>query len=253
MSRRGRTRSPVVWLLGAIVAAGVAQALLAPTSTVAQTAERTQLAEGRMLYEQSCASCHGPTGAGTADGPSLLRAGPAAVDFMLSTGRMPLAVPGVQPQRQRPAFTPAQIRAIVAYVGTIGTGGTAIPAVEPGAGSLSLGQQGYEANCSACHGAAGSGDSIGGNQIAPALDRATALQIAEAIRVGPGPMPRFGRATIDDRTMNSIVRYLLYLREVPNHGGFGLTRIGPVAEGFVGVLIGLGLLLVAIRWIGTRE
>jgi ubiquinol-cytochrome c reductase cytochrome c subunit len=241
------------WLLAAVLGAAAAQAFLAPTSGAAREANDAQVAEGRRLFEQSCASCHGPGGEGTSQGPSLLRAGPALVDFMLSTGRMPLAAPDQQAQRQRPAFTPEQIRAIVAFVDSFNLDGTQIPVVDVEAGSLSLGQQAYGANCAACHGAAGSGDSIGGNQIAPALDRATSLQIAEAIRVGPGPMPRFGSATIDQRTLDSIVRYVLYLREVPNRGGFGLTRVGPVAEGFVGIVIGLGLLLLVIRYAGTRE
>jgi ubiquinol-cytochrome c reductase cytochrome c subunit len=251
--RRGSTRTLLPWLLAAVVGAGLAQAFLAPPSRAALDASASQIAEGRRLFEQSCASCHGPLGEGTADGPTLRHSGAAAVDFMLSTGRMPLADPNIQPQHQRPVFTPEQIRAIVAFVGTFSTGGVPIPVVDTAAGSTSLGQQAYGANCAACHGSAGSGDSIGGNQIAPALDRATPTQIAEAIRVGPGPMPRFGRTVIDDRTMNSIGRYLLYLRRVPNRGGLGLTRVGPVAEGFVGVVIGLGLLLLVIRYTGTRE
>jgi ubiquinol-cytochrome c reductase cytochrome c subunit len=252
MSAGRRTRSGLPWILGAIAAAGLAQALLAPTSRAALEATAAQLAEGRGLFEQSCASCHGPTGAGTADGPSLARAGPANVDFMLSTGRMPLANPGMQPRRQAPAFTPEQIQAIIAYVGSFSSGGTAIPRIDVAAGSVSLGQQAYGANCAACHGSTGSGDSIGGNQIAPSLGAATPLQIAEAVRVGPGPMPRFGQTTVDDPTLDSMLRYLLYLRAVPNRGGLGLTRVGPVAEGFVGVVIGLGLLLLAIRLAGTR-
>jgi quinol---cytochrome-c reductase cytochrome c subunit len=248
-----RTRSVLPWLLAAIVGAGVAQALFAPASGSAQEAATAQLDEGRTLFEQSCASCHGPLGAGTPNGPSLLRVGPASVDFMLSTGRMPLANPGMQAQREEPAFTPEQIRAIVAFIGSFSTGGTPIPVVDAAAGSLGTGMQAYQANCAACHGSSGSGDSIGGNQIAPALDRATALQIAEAIRVGPGPMPRFGETAVDQHQLDSIVRFLLYLREVPNHGGLGLTRVGPVAEGFVGVVIGLGLILLVIRFTGTRE
>jgi ubiquinol-cytochrome c reductase cytochrome c subunit len=241
------------WLLAAVLGAALAQAFLAPTSRAAREANEAQVAEGGRLFDESCASCHGPTGKGTSLGPPLLRAGPAVVDFMLSTGRMPLANPQAQPQRQRPVFSAEQIRAIVAFVDSFSQGGTPIPAIDISAGSLSLGQQGYEANCAACHGSAGTGDSIGGNQIAPALDRATALQTAEAVRVGPGPMPRFGSTTIDQRTLDSIVRYVLYLREVPNRGGLGLTRVGPVAEGFVGVVIGLGLLVLVIRYTGTRE
>ena len=252
MSRR-RPHSILPWLLAAIVAAGIAQALFAPMSSSAQDASGSQLAEGRRLFEQSCASCHGPQGEGTTSGPPLTRVGPANVDFMLSTGRMPLAQPGLQPQREPPQFTDEQIRSIVAYVGSFSMGGTEIPGVNADSGTLPLGQQAYENNCAACHGSAGSGDSIGGNQIAPSLDRATAVQIAEAIRVGPGPMPRFGDTAIDQRELDSIVRYLLELRDIPDHGGLGLTRVGPVAEGFVGVVLGLGLILLVIRYTGTRE
>jgi quinol---cytochrome-c reductase cytochrome c subunit len=252
MRRRGaRTLWP--WFLAAIVGAGLAQALFAPPSSAAIEASQTQVLEGRQLFEESCATCHGPMGEGTSNGPSLRRAGPAAVDFMLSTGRMPLAQPGVQPQRQEPAFTPEQIRSIIAFVGTLSTGGTPIPYVDVAAGDVRTGQQAYEANCGACHGSAGSGDSIGGNQIAPSLDRATPTQIAEAIRVGPGPMPRFGNTAVTQQQLNSIVRYLLYLREAPNHGGLGLSRVGPVAEGFVGVVIGLGLILLVVKYTGTNE
>lgn len=251
--RARRGGSLLRWLLAAVVGAGVAQALLGPTSGAAQEASEAQIAQGSRLFQQSCASCHGPAGEGTADGPALVRAGPAAVDFMLSTGRMPLADPDVQPERQEPAFAPEQIRAIVAFVGSFSAGGTQIPTIDAQAGSLSLGQAAYEGNCAACHGSAGSGDSIGGNQIAPALDRATPLQIAEAIRVGPGPMPRFGSAAVDQRGMDSIARYLLFLRDTRNRGGVGLGRVGPVAEGFVGVVVGLGLLMLVIRYTGTHE
>jgi ubiquinol-cytochrome c reductase cytochrome c subunit len=252
MRRRVET-SILPWLFAAIVGAAIAQTLLAPASSSAQRASESQLAQGMRLFEESCASCHGPAGEGTANGPPLERVGAANVDFMLSTGRMPLANPNLQPQRQPPAFTPEQIRAIVAFVDSFSSGGTDIPAVDVQAGSLSLGQRAYEGNCAACHGAAGTGDSIGGNQIAPGLDRATPLQIAEAIRVGPGPMPRFGTTAVDQRDLDSIVRYLLYLRHAPNRGGLGLTRVGPVVEGFVGVVVGLGLLLLVIRYTGSRE
>jgi ubiquinol-cytochrome c reductase cytochrome c subunit len=251
--RRPGTRSILPWLLAAVAAAAIAQALFAPTSSVAQQASAGQVAEGRRLFEQSCASCHGPLGEGTPNGPGLTRTGPAAVDFMLSTGRMPVANPAVQPHRQQPVFSPAQIRAIVAFVGSFSTGGSPIPRVDVAAGDVSLGQQAYAGNCAACHGSAGSGDSIGGNQIAPSLDQATPLQIAEAIRVGPGPMPRFGETAIDQRSLDSIARYLIELRREPNHGGLGLGRLGPVSEGFVGVVIGLGLLVLVIRYTGTRE
>ena len=44
-----------------------------------------------------CASCHGVDGEGVEDrGPPLTDEGPAAVDFVLRTGRMPMAAPNMQ-------------------------------------------------------------------------------------------------------------------------------------------------------------
>jgi ubiquinol-cytochrome c reductase cytochrome c subunit len=37
-----------------------------------------------------------------------------------------------------------------------------------------------------------------------------------------------------------------------NRGGLGLGGIGPVAEGFVGLLIGVGALMLVAFWIGDR-
>jgi quinol---cytochrome-c reductase cytochrome c subunit len=254
MSRRSRSvpRSLLGAIVAAVVLAAVAQAFLAPASRASRLVQQEQFVEGQALYQQSCASCHGADLSGTDNGPPLAGAGAAAVDFYLSTGRMPLANPKMQPTRHRPAFTPDQIRALVAYVTSVGGEGIPIPAVDPSAGSLPLGQQVYEANCGACHGAAATGDSIGGGQIAPALDQATALQIAEAVRIGPGAMPKFGETTIDQEDLDAVARYLLELREMGNPGGLGLTRTGPVAEGFVGVVVGLGLLLLVIRLAGTK-
>ena len=60
---------------------------------------QTDEARNRALYEANCSTCHGLDAAGTTNGPSLVTVGPAAVDFMLRTGRMPLANPGDQPTR----------------------------------------------------------------------------------------------------------------------------------------------------------
>ncbi|HXF37965.1 MAG TPA: c-type cytochrome [Actinomycetota bacterium] len=208
---------------------------------------------GAELYATSCASCHGPGGEGTADGPPLIGVGAAAVDFMLATGRMPLADPDAQPVRQAPAFDRSGIEALVAFVGTLGPGGAPIPSVDPGAGDLGLGRAVYASSCMACHGAGATGDALVGGAVAPALDRATALQIAEAVRIGPGQMPPFGPDEIDQRQLDSLARYVTYLRGAPDPGGAALGRVGPVAEGFVGWFVGLGALLVVIRLTGTRR
>jgi len=212
----------------------------------------SQEAEGRMLYEASCSTCHGLLAEGSGSGPSLQGVGPAAVDFMLSTGRMPLADPATQPIRQQPRFDPEQTAAIVAYVAAIAPGGPGIPTVDPEAGDLPRGAQLFLNSCSACHGAGAIGDSVGGGQIAPSLYPSSATQIGEAVRVGPGVMPRFGPADLSAQDLNSIARYVLWLRDHGDRGGLQLGRVGAVAEGFVAVVIGLGLLLLVVRLTGSK-
>ena len=208
--------------------------------------------EGRELFATGCASCHGVTGEGTANGPPLAGVGPASVDFMLSTGRMPLGDPTQQPTRQSPKYTADQIDGLVEYVASLGPGGEPIPSVDPEAGDLMLGRDLYSSGCLACHGAGGQGASVGGGQLAPALDRASPEQVAEAVRVGPGAMPPFAEGLIDQQELDSLVRYVLELREQPDRGGLDLGRVGPVTEGFVAWVVGLGILVLVIRLTGTR-
>jgi ubiquinol-cytochrome c reductase cytochrome c subunit len=221
-----------------------------PRPAVGQVDEET--ARGLELFVAGCASCHGVMGEGTDQAPTLIGVGAAAVDFMLSTGRMPLANPNEQPVRNPPKYSSDEIRAIVAYVSSLGPGGPEIPTVVPGQGDLVQGHQIYSANCLACHGAAAQGASVGGGSVAPSLHAATPTQLAEAPRIGPGVMPLFREDFISDAEMNSLVRYILWLRNPPDRGGLGLGHVGPVLEGLVGWLIGLGLLVLVIRFTGTR-
>ena len=243
-------------LLSRILRIGLLLALLGqiawsfrPEPSRAQT---DQQAQGQALYEANCSTCHGLQGEGTANGPSLQNAGPAAVDFMLSTGRMPLANPGDQPVRDEPKFTPDQTAAIVAYVETIAPGGEPIPTVDPAAGDLARGAEVFLNTCAGCHGAGATGDSVGGGQIAPTINPADPTQIGEAIRIGPGLMPRFGPETIDQADLDSLAAYLLWLRDHGEDGGLQLGRVGAVAEGLVIVVVGLGLMILFLRLTGAK-
>jgi ubiquinol-cytochrome c reductase cytochrome c subunit len=211
-----------------------------------------QARAGQELYQANCSTCHGLDGLGTDNGPSLSEVGPASVDFMLSTGRMPLANPADQPRRGDPKFTPAQIDAIVAYLEVLVPGGEPIPVVDTSQGDLVRGAALFLENCAGCHGAGGSGDSVGGGQIAPSLTVADPVQIAEAIRVGPGVMPRFSPETLDQSDVDSIARYLVWIRSNADDGGAQLGRVGAVAEGLVAVVIGLGLLILVLRLTGSK-
>lgn len=244
----------VVRLVVALAVAGTVTAAAAwgqAPSTPPSTTP-ADVAAGRQLFLVACTTCHGTDGAGTDRGPTLVGVGAASPDFYLSTGRMPLDRPRTQADRNRVAYPPAQIRQLVAYVASLGPG-TPIPAVDAAAGDVVEGNRLYANNCAPCHSSAGAGGALGHAAYAPALNRATPTQIAEAIRIGPGSMPVFGPETLDDRQVLSIVRYVTYLHHPDDRGGLGLGHLGPIPEGFIAWVVGLGALLVAVRWIGTRD
>jgi ubiquinol-cytochrome c reductase cytochrome c subunit len=200
------------------------------------------------LYLQNCASCHGPQGEGAPAGPPLIGVGEASADFYLRTGRMPLGAPGQRPERQEPYFSEEDIAALVAYVGAF-DGGPAIPQVFAG-GDLHRGWELYTANCAACHAATGAGNAVGGGFAAVGLQDATPLEIAEAMIVGPGVMPRFG---FEQEDQDAIIAYVEFLRESPSPGGAPLGGFGPVGEGFVAIVVGLTLMVLVARWVGRRS
>jgi ubiquinol-cytochrome c reductase cytochrome c subunit len=65
-------------------------------------------------------------------------------------------------------------------------------------------------------------------------------------------MPKFGTAAVPAGQLDDVVGYVHYLDHPQNRGGVPLWYLGPVAEGAVAIVLGLGLLLVLIRWIGSR-
>jgi ubiquinol-cytochrome c reductase cytochrome c subunit len=244
-------------MLSRILRVGLALAVLGqiawsfrPAPSSAQSDLETK---GRALYEANCSTCHGLGADGTVNGPSLQGVGPASVDFMLRTGRMPLANPADQSVRGEPKFRQAEIDALIAYVASIAPGGEPIPTVDTSAGDLALGAEVFLNNCAGCHGAGASGDSIGGGQIAPSLDPADPTEIGEAVRVGPGLMPRFGPETIDQHELDSLAAYLVWLRDNGDEGGLQLGRVGAVAEGLIAVVVGLGILILVLRLTGAKR
>ena len=88
-------------LVGGIYAGFAPSAIAQDTSGLSQAADR-----GKAIFDQSCASCHGNLGQGVPDkGPSLIGVGSAAVEFQVSTGRMPMARQEAQAERKKPMFT----------------------------------------------------------------------------------------------------------------------------------------------------
>jgi ubiquinol-cytochrome c reductase cytochrome c subunit len=265
--RARRPRSGRVAVLGTVAAIGLAilamggaagagertGAGLGPDGTAAPDADEAQLAEaGRELYLTACVSCHGVDGIGTSYGPSLHEAGAASADFYLRTGRMPLASPSIQAPQKPVAYSDQQIRELVAYVATLGDG-PAIPEIDPDSADIALGGELFLANCAACHNSAGIGGALSYGQHAPSLWSVEPTQIAEAVRIGPGQMPVFGPETITDEELDAIVRYVQYLQDPEKPGGLQLGGAGPVPEGFVAWVVGIGVLVLLIRWITRRH
>jgi ubiquinol-cytochrome c reductase cytochrome c subunit len=205
---------------------------------------------GSDLYAQSCAGCHGEDLRGRkGQGPALRGVGAAAVDFYLSTGRMPLADPTDEPVRADPEFSRRDIQALVAYVSRFG--GPAIPAVDPDRGDVARGKEAFTESCAGCHQVLGRGGIVTGAFV-PALTDATPRQLAEAVRVGPYLMPPFGERQIDQRELDDIAAYVRASRHPDDRGGWGIGNIGPVPEGMIAWLLAGVVLLGVVRLLGER-
>jgi ubiquinol-cytochrome c reductase cytochrome c subunit len=207
-------------------------------------------AQGFNLYQEHCSSCHGLNLTGVPGvAPSLRDVGPGPVDFYLSTGRMPLQRPRDEPMRQTPMFTRRQIDALIAYISKFG--GPAAPTAEPAKGNLALGLHEFTLHCAGCHQMVARGGMFAGAWV-PDLEQATAQQVAEAVRMGPYLMPHFDVKAIDQHQLDSIARYVLWTHHPADNGGWPIYNIGPIPEGLVAWLLGLGALLIIARLIGER-
>jgi ubiquinol-cytochrome c reductase cytochrome c subunit len=158
-----------------LVAQGGAQASVQQPGTRVQSGVREQ---GRELFVTGCSGCHGLNGQGlkapdgSARGPSLKDAGEAGAYYYLHTGRMPLADPEDVPVRKDPAYNESDMRALVAYVGSLGHG-PRVPDVNVRAGNLADGGEQFRGNCAACHSASGAGGALSYGRAAPSLAKAT--------------------------------------------------------------------------------
>ncbi|HET7572875.1 MAG TPA: c-type cytochrome [Gaiellaceae bacterium] len=231
--------------------AALAVAALPGSAAAAGTPPGKLAAYGYHLYGRYCISCHAANGAGRTHapgyqtggsslrtqarqggiGPSLRGVGALAADFYLRTGYMPLPHVGVQPRRGRVLFDERQIRALVAYVASLGPG-PPIPHPHPERGNLAEGLHLFTDHCAGCHQVVAQGGYVTG-ALPPPLEDATAVQIAEAVRIGPYVMPTFTKQDLSDAQLDSIVRYVEYAKHPASPGGWSLGFIGPVPEGLV--------------------
>jgi ubiquinol-cytochrome c reductase cytochrome c subunit len=251
-SARPRRLPTAFVLLLALVAVAALWAAFAPKSSAAE-AEDPNLAirEGRALYLVGCSSCHGLDAQGGNQAPSLIGVGEAAVDVQVGTGRMPLAAPKAQAERKTPLYDETQIRQRSAYIGSLAPG-PEIPNVDLADGDLAYGGELFRTNCAQCHQAAGQGGALTNGKYAPSLMDATPRQVGTAMRSGPESMPVFAPGQLDDHQVNSIAKYVEFLQTPNDPGGNPIGHYGPVPEGLVAWLVGIGGLVAVTLWIGAR-
>jgi len=220
---------------------------------------------GKLLFDQTCSSCHGPTangtvtgqpGSGSTIGPNLQGVGAATVDFWVSTGRMPATdIKAVEAERKYTHLTKTQALQLAAYINSLDPSVPAVPTPHLKGADLSDGSDLFSLNCAACHTITGAGDALAFGTNAPSIQNrdVTPQQVAEAMRIGPANMPRFS-GNLDDQQVRDVVAYVTERIQHPaDPGGAGLGGVGPVAEGFVALLIGVGGLALICFWIGERS
>ena len=252
-ARRRHPASLFVVLLLALVVTGGLYAAFAPKSAKAETTSASDVNAGKQLFLSNCSTCHGTNATGTSAGPSLVGVGAAAVDFQVGTGRMPLAAPNTQAQRNTKQFSDKEIAQMAAYVASLGTGPN-VPEKQyttPGGNSAKGGEL-FRVNCAMCHNFAGSGGALTRGKYAPPLTSVSGKHIYEAMQTGPQSMPVFNDTNLSPQDKKDIITYLKHVENDPAEGGHNLGALGPVTEGMFAWTFGIGLCIGVAVWLGRK-
>ncbi|MFG2646508.1 c-type cytochrome [Streptomyces sp. NPDC048436] len=257
-ARRRHPLAAVVVLLLALAATGGLYAAFAPADKAQadDTAQSLAIDEGKKLYSVGCSSCHGTGGQGSTDGPSLVGVGAAAVDFQVSTGRMPLQQPGAQAPKKKAIYNQAQVDQLAAYIASLGAGPT-VPTEKqysPDGADIAKGGELFRTNCAQCHNFTGEGGALTKGKFAPSLEDVSPKHIYEAMQTGPQNMPSFPDTTMPEKNKKDIIAYLDAVNgeQTESPGGLKLGGLGPVSEGLFGWIFGLGTLIAVAVWVAAR-
>jgi len=228
----------------------------ATTSAETKTVDRSVLIEeGRQIFLKGCSSCHGLNAEGGQIAPSLIGVGAASVDFQVGTGRMPMADMSTQAMRKPPVYNAEQTAQLAAYVASLAPG----PEVPNDSqlnyerdGNTAQGGELFRNNCAMCHNFAGQGGALTQGKYAPTLMGVDPKYIYEAMITGPQSMPVFSDKTITPAEKVSLIKWIKAAEKEPNLGGASLGRVGPVTEGLLGWVLGLGLLIGVAVWLAMK-
>jgi ubiquinol-cytochrome c reductase cytochrome c subunit len=260
MDRLRRRLSGALALGLALVVVGIGYTAIAAAAAPKPGAQASaaqndpvELRKGRRIYEEGCIACHGTNLEGVPNrGPSLLGVGQAAVYFQVVTGRMPAARQEAQEPRKPAKYGPADAEQVAAYAQSVG-GGPAIPQGNLRDGDLAEGGELFRLNCANCHNFAGRGGALSAGKAAPSLADSSDAVIYAAMLSGPQNMPVFSDNQLTPDQKRAIVNYVQTLKQTKDPGGSGIGRLGPVPEGLVVFVIGIGGLMLVILWIGAKS
>ncbi|WP_019815141.1 cytochrome bc1 complex diheme cytochrome c subunit [Saccharomonospora saliphila] len=253
-----RRRMAGVLALGvALLGAGALYAVFVPEPHTARAQEDPALLrKGEEIYNNTCISCHGENLQGVEDrGPSLIGVGEASVYFQTSTGRMPMVRQEAQASRKPPRLTPEEIDALGAYIQANGGGpqrpaesGEALRGTNPARGA-----ELFRLNCASCHNFTGQGGALSAGKYAPELAPANEEEIYTAMQSGPQNMPKFSDRQLTPEEKQDIIAYVKSVSDGNNNpGGNPLGGFGPASEGVIAWVVGIGALVGATLWIGSR-
>ncbi|MDQ1374628.1 MAG: ubiquinol-cytochrome c reductase cytochrome c subunit [Actinomycetota bacterium] len=234
-----------------VLALGITLAGRAPVAG-ASAGRHPATFDPRAVYLRDCATCHGSEGQGTPKAPQIATAGGALTDYELTTGRMPLDDPDQPVRRHKPRYSSGGISSLVDYISSLGGDGVPVPTIDLAGADVPRGGELYRLNCAACHSWSGTGGALLGRE-APPLSHSTPVQVAEAVRTGPGSMPSFGRESLSDDDVDAVAAYVREIQHPNDRGGNGLLHLGPFPEGAVAWLVGIGTMLLFVNWVGERE
>jgi len=251
-SKHRRRLANVAGLMVGLVLTGALYSVFAPAQAADDTTESAAEAAGRQLYENSCITCHGANLQGVPKrGPSLIGVGEAAVFFQVHTGRMPLVRQEADAHEKPPVFSDKEIEQLGAYVQAHG-GGPTVPSGDLRDGDLAEGGELFRLNCASCHNFVGEGGALSSGKAAPSLLDADDKTIYTAMLTGPENMPVFGDNQLTPDQKRAVINYVQTIKSQADPGGAGIGRIGPVGEGLVIWVVGIGALLFGIFWMGSK-
>jgi ubiquinol-cytochrome c reductase cytochrome c subunit len=260
--RRHPLAGLVVLFVGLVVAGGL-YAAFAPRAATADEASSRDVEAGRQLFLIGCASCHGKNAQGITTksggnyGPSLIGVGAAAVDFQVGTGRMPMAQTGPQALKKDPEYTDEETAQLAAYVASLAPG-PAIPEQEyldyqsASTSDIREGGEFFRTNCTACHNSVGAGGALPNGRFAPSIRSSSPKHIYEAMLTGPQQMPLFSDDVITPEDKRNVIAYVKTLDRQPDYGGLAGGAVGPVSDGMLTFIVGIGAFVGFAVWIGAH-